>query len=125
VRPGANAVVGYVWDTALEPVRLEVAFIDGGSLGDPEAGELTVSDVTMTPDDDGTAILSGTVASTFETEQSFVQVVLVWRDAANVVVYATSTYVDDIPAGGSAPFEEELYGENLPTTAPTETYWSI
>lgn len=126
VRPGASAVVGYVWQAPVEPSRIEVTFIDGGYLDDePEAGELTVSDVTVAPEDTGTAIVSGTVTSTFEAEQSFVEVILIWRDPANAVVYSASTYVDEIPAGGSVPLELTLYGENLPTTAPTETYWTV
>jgi hypothetical protein len=125
VRPGASAVVGYVWDAPAEPVRIEVTFIDGGFQDEPEEGELTVSDVTVTNDGTGTATVTGTVSSTFGTEQSFVEVILIWRDASNAVTYSASTYVDTIGAGGSAPLEITLYGENLPTTGPTETYWSV
>jgi hypothetical protein len=124
VRPGASAVIGYVWEVAAEPARVEVTFIDGGYLAEPETGELTIGELAVAPDDDGTTVVSGTVSSTFTEEQSFVEVIMIWRDAANTVVYSASTYVDDIPAGGSAPLEAELYGENVPTVAPTETYWS-
>jgi hypothetical protein len=125
VRPGAGAVVGYVWEAPAEPARIEVTFVDGGFLNDePEAGELTVSDLSITPSGSGSTTVSGTITSTFESEQSFVEVIMIWRDAANAVVYSASTYVDTIDAGGSAPLELSLYGDNLPTTAPTETYWS-
>jgi hypothetical protein len=126
VRPGANAVVGYIWDAPAEATRLEVAFVDGGYDGDePEGGELTVSELTLTPGADGTATLTGTVSSTFAEEQSFAELIFVWRDAANAVVYSTSTYVDTIPPGGSASIEATLYGDNVPTTPPNETYWSV
>jgi hypothetical protein len=125
VAPGPSAVVGYIWDAAAEPTRVEVAFVDGGYDTEPETGELTVGELTLTPDAGGTSTLTGTVTSTFAKEQSFAQVIFVWRDASNAVAFATSSYVDTIPAGGSAPIEVTLYGENLPTTPPTETYWSV
>jgi hypothetical protein len=125
LRPGTGAVVGYVWDAAAVPARIEVAFVDGGYDTEPESGELAVADLALTPGDGGTATLTGTVSSTFADEQSFVELIFIWRDASNAVVYSTSAYVDTVPAGGSAPLETTLYGENLPSAPPNETYWSI
>lgn len=125
VRPGDSAVVGFLWSTPVAPARIEVVFIDGGFAHEPDDGELTVADIAVTADDATTATVTGTVTSSFAEVQSFVQVTLIWRDASNVVVFSASTYLDEIPAGGAAALELTLYGENVPTTPPTETYWSV
>ena len=65
------------------------------------------------------------MTSTFTEEQSFVELILVWRDAANAVVFSASSYTDTVPANGSVTFEADLYGDNLPTTPPNEVYWSV
>ncbi len=125
LRPGANAVTGSLYGLPAVPERMEVVIYDGGyEDDDPDVGALSIDQVGIV-NEDGSATITGQVSSTFADEQSFVELILVWRDAANAVVYSTSTYTDEIPAGGSASFETAIYGDNLPTTAPTEFYWSI
>lgn len=122
-RPGDNAALGYVWSTPADVARVEVALTDGGSAEEPPAGELTVGDVAV--DTSGsTPTVTGTVTSSFTEAVSYPQVILVWRDAAGAVSYATSTFPDEIAAGGSVPMEVPLYDDGAPTTPPTETYWS-
>ena len=125
IRPGANAVTSSLYGLPAVPVRMEVVIYDGGyEDDDPDTGSLTIDQVNIV-NEDGSATITGEVASTFAEEQSFVELILVWRDAANTVVYSTSTYTDEIPANGTASFETAIYGDNLPTTAPTEIYWAV
>jgi hypothetical protein len=125
LRPGANGLSGSLYGVPSVPVRMETSIYDGGYEDDsPDEGNLTI-DQLATVNDGSSATVTGQITSTFAEEQSFVQLVLVWRNADNTVAYSTSAYADTVPAGGSVPFETYLYGDNLPTTPPNEVYWSI
>jgi hypothetical protein len=127
VRPGTNAALGSVYALPAAPVRMEVALTDGGYEDDsPDAGGLTIDQVTYTPEPDSTyGTVTGSITSTFADEQAFVSLVIVWRDASNAVVYSTSAYSDTVPANGTQTFETTVSGDNLPATQPTEVYWTI
>lgn len=124
LRPGANAALAYVWSTPVAIARVEVTLTDGGGAEEPPAGELTVADLAV--DASSTyPVLTGTVTSTFTEAVTYPELIFVWRDAAGAVVYATSTYPEEIPAGGTGDIEVTLYETGAPTTPPTETYWLI
>ena len=126
LHPGANAAGGSLWQPPATPTRMDVVIFDGGSLfEETAAGALTIDQLAITNPDSSSATVTGNVTSTFTEEESFVELVLVWRDAANAVVFSASTYTDTVPANGSATFEADLYGDNLPTTPPNEVYWSV
>ena len=125
LRPGANAVTGSVYGLPATPVRMEAVISDGGYVDDsPDPGTFTVDQVAITSDG-STATITGQITSTFAEEQSFVSLIMIWRDASNAVVYSTSAYTEEVPANGSVAFETSIYGESLPTTPPTEIYWSV
>lgn len=124
VASGASAVSGVLYGLATTPTRMEATIADGGYETDPPTGALSIDQVAITQGS-SSATITGRVSSTFADEQSYAELILVWRDAANAVVYSTSTYSDEILAGGSSTFTTTIYGDDLPTVVPTEVYWSV
>jgi hypothetical protein len=70
----------------------------------PITGSFTTSDVTTTPEQYGGAKTVGTITSTFAKDYKQVNAVAVYEDGAGKIIGGSSTYVDFIPANGTASF---------------------
>ncbi|HET9344846.1 MAG TPA: FxLYD domain-containing protein, partial [Candidatus Limnocylindrales bacterium] len=83
----------------------------------------TIEDVATTSTG-GQTTTTGTIAGTFATDESFVQVVAVYRDAAGAIVGGATGGVDTVPAGASVPFEI-VEVSPAAAIAATEVYWQV
>ncbi|WP_130411205.1 hypothetical protein [Xylanimonas ulmi] len=83
-------------------------------------GSFDVSDVDSTTDRFSTRV-SGVVTSTFAEDQTSLRVAVVARNAEGEIVGSTFTFIDRLPAGGSARFETSFFGAGaLPDGATFE-----
>ncbi len=70
----------------------------------------------------GSYLTTGTVVSTFTTEQSFVEVTAIYRDGRGRIIGGSSGGVQTVPARGTAPFEI-VDGSPYRAVAKTDVYW--
>lgn len=90
-----------------------------------ETGSFTVSDIA-TAQEYGWMDVTGKVTSTFSEDQELVTVAVIARDAAGTIVGGDYTFIDRLPAGGTAQFESSLWNvENLPEGATFEAFASL
>ena len=68
----------------------------------------------------------GKVTSAFSEDQELVKVSVIARDAAGTIVGSDFTFIDRLPAGGTAQFESSLWNiENLPGDVRFEAFASL
>lgn len=90
-----------------------------------ETGSFTVSEIA-TAAEYGWLNVTGKVSSTFSEDQDLVTVSVIARDAAGAIVGSDFTFIDRLPAGGTAQFESSLWNiENLPGDVTFEAYASL
>ncbi|MEV1131844.1 NINE protein [Agromyces sp. NPDC049794] len=90
-----------------------------------ETGSFTVSDIATTQEY-GWMDVTGKVTSTFSEDQELVTVAVIARDAAGTIVGGDFTFIDRLPAGGTAQFESSLWNvENLPEGGTFEAFASL
>jgi hypothetical protein len=121
---GQTALGGSFYDLGSAGVAsLEVVGPSTDSLsGEPAAGSLTSSPLTVTSDDWSTTV-SGTVTSSFEDEAYGPTAVVVARDAGGAIIGSAQAWVDSLPAGSTQPFEAIFY-EAMPDGATYEVFWT-
>lgn len=79
-----------------------------------ETGSFTVSEIA-TAAEYGWMDVTGKVTSTFSEDQDLVKVSVLARDAAGTIVGSDYTFIDRLPAGGTAQFESSFWNvANLP-----------
>ncbi|MFF2371648.1 NINE protein [Agromyces sp. NPDC058110] len=87
-----------------------------------ETGSFAVSDIA-TAEEYGWLTVTGKVTSAFSEDQDLVKVSVIARDAAGTIVGSDFTFIDRLPAGGTAQFESPLWkAESLPGGVTFEAY---
>ena len=90
-----------------------------------ETGSFSVSELART-DEYGYADVTGKVTSTFSEDQELVTVAVIARDGAGQIVGSDYTFIDRLPAGGTAQFESSFWSvENLPGDVTFEAFASL
>ena len=92
-------------------VKVEIAPIEAyewGNLDPADTPAYSVDGLTEIPQDYMGPKFTGTVSNPTGEVKSL-QIVVVMRDEAGNLVDGCSTYVNDVPAGGSAPFEASSF----------------
>lgn len=90
-----------------------------------ETGSFAVSEIA-TAAEYGWMDVTGKVTSTFSEDQDLVTVSVIARDAAGTIVGSDFTFIDRLPAGGTAQFESSLWNvENLPGDVRFEAFASL
>jgi len=87
------------------------------------SGTIEVSDVESTSSDAG-MLTTGTLASTLTSDQTFLQLFAVYRDAEGDIVGGAPGAVEAIPSGGSVGFEISDT-QPPPGVTSTEVYWQL
>lgn len=122
VLPGRVAVTGRF-------ISVGSSVVDHLEIRAPEAadavhgvapGAFAVSDLSATNDEWSTTV-TGVLAGSFTTEQSYVRLNVVARDPQGVVIGAEADYVERLPAGGQVRFEV-LFFDVLPEGTTFEAY---
>lgn len=72
-----------------------------------DTGSMTAS-VSGSSTEYGYTDVTGTVVSSFSEDQEYVKVYVISRDAAGTITGGESTYIDRLPAGGTAQFTANL-----------------
>ena len=87
------------------------------------SGDIEVSDVAFTADESTTRV-TGSLTSSLSSDQAFLQLFAVYRDAAGAMVGGTAGAVESMPSGGTVPFE--IIDSPAPsTTASVDVYWQL
>ncbi|MGR0319435.1 NINE protein [Agromyces sp. ZXT2-3] len=90
-----------------------------------ETGSFTVADLA-TATEYGWMDVTGKVTSTFVEDQEFVTVSVIARDAAGTIVGGDFTFIERLPAGGTAQFESSLWNvDSLPGDVTFEAFASL
>lgn len=123
--PGTVAVTGGFFEVgSTEIASLEVR---GPSAADAiespadETGAFVVDGLAAETDEWSTTV-RGTVSSTFDSDQENVQVTVVGRAPDGRIIGAEWTYVDRVPAGGTAAQFEAGFLEPMPADTVFEAY---
>ncbi|UOE42891.1 hypothetical protein [Agromyces larvae] len=83
-------------------------------------GTFTVGNLAVSLEYEPYSKVTGQITSTFAEDQDFVQIDLVARDGAGTIVGVNSTYLDRLPAGGTAQFEQGFW--KIPAGATVEAF---
>jgi hypothetical protein len=103
----------------IEPPEDVVAF----QPRDPADGTLEATDV-QTASDGVQTTTTGWLASTFPTEQTFIQLVAIYRDGTGAIVAGANGGVESVPPESSVTFE--IIEATPPAElAATEVYWQM
>ena len=114
---GHASGAGSAASVEIKPLNDAVAF----QTRAPADGTIETSDVE-TVSAGGQTTTTGSLASTFPTEQTFVPLVAIYRDEIGAIVGGASGAVASVPPGGSVPFE--IIEATPPAEiAATELYW--
>jgi hypothetical protein len=89
----------------------------------PADGAFAFTGVT-TATSGGRTSTTGTIVSGFPTDESAVQLVAVYRDAAGTIIGGATGGVEAVVAGGSTPFELVDVSPSADIAA-TEVYWQV
>jgi TM2 domain-containing membrane protein YozV len=90
-----------------------------------ETGSFTVADLA-TATEYGWMDVTGKVTSSFVEDQEFVTVSVIARDAAGKIVGSDFTFIERLPAGGTAQFESSLWNvDSLPGDVTFEAFASL
>lgn len=89
-----------------------------------ETGQFALADLTATSDEFTTTV-TGTVSGDFAEDLEYVQVTVVARDAAGQIIGGAWTYVDLLPADGTAVPFEAVFWDALPEGTTFEAYASL
>lgn len=121
ILPGQTAAYGETIQAA-GATRMEVqALVGDWQTATTTTGAFTASGVSTTPRDYLGLQTNATLSSTFAKDLKQVVAVAIYRDAGGAIVGGDRTYVDFVPAGGSAAVE--ITGlSHLDAPAGTEVY---
>jgi hypothetical protein len=125
VLPGqTTAVAGQVYG-ATDAVRLVVAAAEDPSpyLPFASSGTIAINDVDLSRADAG-ALITGSLTSSLTTDQSYLQLFAVYRDASGAIVGGGTGAVEAIASGATVPFE--ISDAQMPSAVSTvEVYWQL
>ncbi len=121
ILPGQTAAYGESVQVA-GATRMEVqALVGRWETATTTTGAFTASGVSTTPRDYLGLQTNATLSSTFAKDLKSVVAVAIFRDAGGAIVGGDRTFVDFVPAGGSAAVEITSFSD-LPAPAGTEVY---
>jgi hypothetical protein len=121
ILPGQTAAYGESIQAA-GATRMEVqALVGSWEPTTAATGAFTASGVSTTPRDYLGLQTNATLASTFAKDLKEVVAVAIYRDGNGAIVGGDRTFVDFVPAGGSAAVEITNFSD-LPAPAATEVY---
>lgn len=125
VLPGQTTAIGGQAHGAGSATRMEVVLPDDltAFLPRPLTSERFEAEVLTTSRAGGQTSTIGRLESKFATEQSFVQLVAVYRDPDGAIIGGAGGGVQTIAAGGSADFE--INSTLYPNLSDTEIYWQV
>jgi hypothetical protein len=87
------------------------------------SGNIAVSDVQTATGEAG-MLITGALTSTLTSDQQFLQLYAVYRDARGVIVGGATGAVETIEAGATVPFE--ISDAQPPATgAAADVYWQL
>ncbi|WP_400996659.1 NINE protein [Agromyces sp. GXQ0307] len=90
-----------------------------------ETGSFTVSDIA-TSAEYGWMDVTGKVTSSFGEDQDLVKVAVIARDGSGKIVGSDFTFIERLPAGGTAQFESSLWSvEDLPGDVTFEAFATL
>jgi hypothetical protein len=123
--PGQTTAVSGQAYGAGSAVRMVVAPLDDPTPYMPfsSSGTIEVSDVQTSASEVG-VVTTGTLTSSLTSDQTFLQLYSVYRDASGAVIGGATGAVDSIPSGGSAAFEISD-SQPPPGLTATEVYWQL
>ena len=121
--PGEVAMTGLfaeVGDGTIDRLEVRGPDADDAAALPGGAGEFSVANLSAdtTPQ---TTTVTGALSSTFTEERTFIDVIVVARDAAGEILRAETTYVPLLPAGGTAQLEV-VFWDPLPESATYTAY---
>lgn len=121
ILPGQTAAYGETIPAA-GATRMEVqALVGTWQTATTTTGAFTASGVSTTPREYLGLQTNATLSSTFAKDLKSVVAVAIYRDAGGAIVGGDRTFVDFVPAGGSAAVEITSFSD-LPAPAGTEVY---
>jgi hypothetical protein len=125
ILPGQTTAVSGQAFGAGSAVRMLVAPPDDPTPYVPfsSAGAIDVSGVATTTNETGT-LTTGTLTSSLTSDQAFLQLFAVYRDASGAVIGGIPSAVESLPSGSSVQFEI-LDTQPPPGIASTEVYWQL
>jgi hypothetical protein len=123
--PGQTTAVSGQAYGAGSAVRMVVAPLDDPTPYMPfsSSGTIEVSDVQTSASEVG-VLTTGTLTSSLTSDQTFLQLYSVYRDASGAVVGGATGAVESIPSGGGAAFEISD-SQPPPGWTATEVYWQL
>lgn len=90
-----------------------------------ETGSFTVSELASSEEYSWKTV-TGNVSSTFGEDQELVTVAVIARDGSGKIVGGDFTFIDRLPAGGTAQFESSFWNvETLPGDVTFEAFASL
>lgn len=121
--PGEVAMTGVfaeVGDGEIDHLEVRGPDADDAAVLPGGSGEFSVADLTAdsTPQ---TTTVTGVLSGTFTEERTFIDVIVVARDAAGAIIGAETTYVPLLPAGGTAELKV-VFWDPLPDSATYTAY---
>lgn len=110
--PGQRVALGGVAFDVANPAEMDIQFRVGDwTHVDFIPGQFTFSGVTTTNDQFGGSTTKGVIQSSFDEDQEFVSIVVVYKNAAGNVLGGHNGYAQFVPAGGQIGFEVSPLGE--------------
>ena len=118
-------IAGSSYDTD-GTATVEFSIVDEGSYTESDETAVeryTIGNVSASQDDDGYWTFTGEITANLEDDDaSAAQISVILRDADGAIIYGDCGYADLAAVGVSAPFEVELYDDEVPSFASYELY---
>lgn len=126
VLPGSSvALGGYVYDVE-GAETMSVQLLPGGDEAlDEDPANFEVTKITTEGDEYGMLTTTATVDSPFTKDLENLEVVAVYRNASGDIIGGDFTYLNFVPAGGSAAVEVTGMGWEGDAPAETEVYVAL
>jgi hypothetical protein len=125
VLPGQTTAIGGEAHGAGDAARMEVVLPDDLAAFQPRdlTSERFEAEVVQTSRAGGQTTTIGQLTSLFATEQTFVQLVAVYRNGEGSIIGGAGGGVESIAPGASAAFE--VVSALYPELSGTEVYWQV
>jgi len=125
VMPGQTTAVAGQTFGAGAAFELEVVPLEDPTVYVPftSSGTIDVADVSSQSTEAGMTT-TGTLTSSLTSDQTFLQLFAIYRDADGDIIGGANGAVEALPSGGSAPFEISDT-QPPPGVIATEVYWQL
>jgi hypothetical protein len=125
ILPGQTTAVAGQSFGAGGAVRFEVVPPEDPSPYVPfvSAGTIVVTDVQMAATETGT-LTTGSLTSSLTTDQTFLQLFAVYKDAGGAIVGGTTSAIEALASGATVPFEISD-SQPPPDAATVDVYWQL